>query len=80
MTLTFNNAWACSAAISFGVVLLLMNPLTFWLTDTICGKKGYISTNRGSCVKLLGLFIHTIFIFFATFGILSINWQCSDGD
>ncbi len=76
MTLTSTNAWAASGAIGFGVCLILFSPLSYWLLDTVCGKRGWIAGNKGTAPTLLGLMLVCTLVFFATFGILSINWAC----
>jgi hypothetical protein len=77
MTLTESNRWAASAAISYGAAMIIYSPLTYWLTDSIAMKKGYLASDKGTRPTLLGLFIHTTVLFFVVFGLLSINWACS---
>ncbi len=75
MTFTENNKWAASGAIA-GAALLVFNPLTYWLVDTIFASKGWIAGNKGMCPTYLGLFIHVIVLFFAVYGLLCIDWAC----
>lgn len=74
MTFTMTNRWAASASVA-GASLIIYSPLTFWLVDFIFLKKGYIYS-RETGPSLLGLFVHTIVLFFAVFGLLSIAWAC----
>jgi hypothetical protein len=76
MTLTSNNRWAASGAIA-GAALIIYSPLTYWFMDTLGMGRGYVAQNKGTCPTYLGLFIHTLVLFFVVFGLLSINWACA---
>lgn len=76
MTLTSGSAWALAAASSFGAAMIIYSPLMYWATDSIAGKKGYISSEKGTRPTLLGLFLHTTVLFFVLFGLMNISWAC----
>ena len=75
MTLKNTNRWAAAGAIA-GASLIIYSPLTYWFMDTLAMGKGYIAANKGTCPSLWGLMLHTIVLFFAVYGLLTINWAC----
>ena len=75
MTLNNNNRWAAAGAI-WGAAIIIYSPPTYWLVDTLAMSKGYVAQNKGSCPTMLGLLIHTTVLFFAVYGLLSIDWAC----
>jgi hypothetical protein len=75
MPFTSHNRWACAAAIG-GAALVIYNPWTYWFVDTLAMGKGYVASNHGSCPSGFGYFLHTVVLFFAVYGILSISWAC----
>jgi len=75
MTLKNNNRWAAAGAIG-GASLIIYSPLTYWFMDTLGMSKGYVAQNKGTCPTYLGLFLHTVVLFFVVYGLLSIDWTC----
>lgn len=75
MTLTNSNRWAAAGAIG-GAALIVFNPLTYFLTDTIAMGREYIAASKGRCPTYFGYVLHTIVLFFAVYGILCISWAC----
>lgn len=76
MTLTSSNRWAASGAVA-GAALIIFNPMTYWLTDTIFLGREYVAGSKGRCPTYFGYFLHVVVLFFAVFGLLCISWACT---
>lgn len=76
MTLTNSNRWAASGAIA-GAALVIFNPFTYWMVDSIAMGREYVAANKGRCPTLFGYFLHCVVLFFVVYGLLTINWACN---
>jgi len=75
MTLSFDNRWGAAAACSFGAAMIIFSPIAFRATNYLAFNRGWMSDAAGPTV--IGFLIHVTALFFAIFGILSLNWACS---
>jgi ABC-type uncharacterized transport system permease subunit len=75
MTLRNNNRWAAAGAIG-GAALIVYSEFTYWFVDTLCMGKGWIAENKGKCPNWKGQLLLTMVLFFAVYGLLSIDWAC----